>query len=345
MLHTINSQTSPRVGILIIALMVALSPPSTRILHAEIIIDFEELSFFSGTSGNSDGEPGGSYYNGDNGTGEANSNGWTTRGATFANTYSPDFGGYWSGWAYSNVVNRLTPFVDNQYASFPGGGSDGSGGIDVGGNYAVAYTGSELGMSDAMVRFGQAMRVHSIDIANTTWVALYARDNNPPFYPNRDNFTDGDFLRLKIQGLDGNDSVVGEMVTSLVDFGGVGTSDNFILDDWLSINLDSLGTVSGLRFVIDSNLTSTYFGVTYIDPPAYVAIDNLRLTAIPEPSSLLGCGGLFVLFGWYRSRRRDKQQTTGRASPKRGLTLWRQVAFVGFWSLPERVRPPFSERL
>lgn len=307
-LYTMNSLRSPRVGILVIAFMVALLPPCTRNLQAEIVIDFEELTFFSGTSGSSDGEPGGFYYNGDNGTGAPNSDGWTSRGATFSNAYSPDFGGYWSGWAYSNVVNRLTPFVDNQYASFPGGGSDGAGGIDVGGNYAVAYTGSEVGRSDAVVRFGQAMQVHAIDLANTTWVALYARDNNPPFYPNRDNFTDGDFLRLVIQGLDGNDSVVGELVTSLVDFGGMGTDDNFILDEWLSINLDSLGTVSGLRFVIDSNLTSTYFGVTYIDPPAYVAIDNLRLTAIPEPSSLLGCGGCFALLGWYRSRRNVRKQ-------------------------------------
>jgi len=32
-----------------------------------------------------------------------------------------------------------------------------------------------------------------------------------------------------------------------------------------------------------------------------------------------------------------------RASPKRGLTLWRQVDFIGFWAVPEWVRPLFGE--
>jgi|GEM_PF-1581274 len=34
-----------------------------------------------------------------------------------------------------------------------------------------------------------------------------------------------------------------------------------------------------------------------------------------------------------------------RAYPKRGLTLWRQVDFISFWALPERVRPLLGQAL
>lgn len=289
----------------IVLLVTSLIPLSGR---AEVVIDFEELNSFTGTSGNSDNQPGGQYYNGNDGSnggqGRTNSDGWSSGSGHFSNNYFTDFGGYWSGWAYSNVVNSVSPYFQNQYAAFPGGGSNGTGGVDVGGNYALAYTGSEVGISDAFIRFSGRQIISSLDFANTTWVALYARDNNPPFYSDRANFEDGDYLRVIFEGLDASDQVIGSESFSLVDFAGAGAEDNFILNQWSVANLTGLGAISGLRVRLDSNLFSTFGGVDYLDPPAYVAIDNLRLTAVPEPSSILGLAVLGV--GFFVKRRGAK---------------------------------------
>lgn len=124
------------------------------LLQAEVIVDFEELTLFTGTSGATDGQAGGQFYNGNDGSDTSNSNGWSSNTANFSNNYFSDFGGFWSGWAYSNVVNSVSPGFMNQYAAFPGGGSDGLGGVDVGGTYAVAYTGSQVNTTASLILVG-----------------------------------------------------------------------------------------------------------------------------------------------------------------------------------------------
>ena len=61
---------------------------------------------------------------------------FTSGGAAFQNVYAvdPEYGPYWEGFAYSNVVNTTTPDYTNQFASITGGGINGEGS-----NYAVAY--------------------------------------------------------------------------------------------------------------------------------------------------------------------------------------------------------------
>ncbi len=277
-------------------------------LRAEVIVDFEELTLFTGTSGATDGQAGGQFYNGNDGSNTSNSDGWSSNTAHFSNnlSFDPEFGGFWSGWAYSNVVNSVSPGFMNQYAAFPGGGSDGLGGVDVGGTYAVAYTGSQVNTTSSLIQFSKATAVSSLDLANTTYLARYVMDNAPAAYPDRDNLLDGEFVRLRIEGLDAGGQVVGSQVETLADFGVAGTEDDFVLVDWTTVDLSSLGLVHGLQFVIDSNVTSTFDGITYVDPPVYFAIDNMAITAVPEPGTFAALGVASIVACLGRRRRRQK---------------------------------------
>ena len=84
----------------------------------------------------------------------------------FNNTYSRDFGGFWNGWSYSNVVNATSAGFTNQYASFAGGGSNGLGGVFAGQNYAMASG------SGAYFNLPTNMRLLSVDLTNATYAAL-----------------------------------------------------------------------------------------------------------------------------------------------------------------------------
>ncbi len=63
-----------------------------------------------------------SFYNGGPNT---NNNGFAIGDVYFPNDYIATFGA-WDGWAYSNVVNTTTQSFTNQYAAWPGMGSNGS---------------------------------------------------------------------------------------------------------------------------------------------------------------------------------------------------------------------------
>src|SRR5262245_52798884 len=45
---------------------------------------------------------------------------------SFNNSYSPDFGGIWSGWAVSSTTNTTDPAFTNQYSAITGSGANGS---------------------------------------------------------------------------------------------------------------------------------------------------------------------------------------------------------------------------
>ncbi len=123
------------------------------------VVTFEDVGASLGSN---------SYFNGGP---TANSSGFTSDGAAFSNVYAidPVYGGYWSGWAYSNVVNTTLNDYTNQYASFAGGGSGSA-------TYGVAYGDS------AKIFFGQDVTLQNVDVTNTTYTALTIRDGDPYGY-------------------------------------------------------------------------------------------------------------------------------------------------------------------
>ena len=75
-----------------------------------------------------------------------------------------------------------------------------------------------------------------------------------------------------------------------------------IVRDWIEIDFE--GTAIENANMIGVEFRSTDTGMFGINTPTYVAIDNLTLTAIPEPSSI----ALVMLsgFGFSVSRRRKR---------------------------------------
>jgi hypothetical protein len=265
---------------------------------AQVVVDFEELTTF--TDLNPAG--GGSFFNGNDGAGTTNSDGWASQGVRFSNDYNgdslPAFD-YWEGWSYSNVANATTPGFTNQYAAAPGGGSDGAGGVAAGQNYALAFG------SAAYFDLPENARLRSVEVANSTYAALTML-NGDSFAKKfgGDSGDDPDLFQVTLTGYDGPGATGGMIASVTVDLADYRFADNgqdFVLDRWRHVDLAGLG---GARSV-GLSFFSTDSGDFGINTPTYLAVDNLTYTIVPEPSGMcllaLACAGT----AYRRRRRRD----------------------------------------
>lgn len=265
---------------------------STSVLSAQSLFDFESLvvpaaGFYQGDPSATGPELG--LYTVDSigpsplGTGDqylqrinVQQNGQTV---DFSNTFDTSFGGFYSGFAISNTVDTTTPGFTNQYAAFPGSGAGGSS------NYLVN--------SDAGSSVAASLLIESVDIANTTYTALAALgdDGNgipSPFIAGPLADFDG-YLDLIITGAN-SISTGNVIVVSLADYR---NGADFLADDWRTIDVTSLQT-DELTFSFDGSDV----GDLGLNTPAYFAIDNVVLSAVPEPSTLVitltAIGGVFL---------------------------------------------------
>lgn len=217
--------------------------------------------------------------------------GFVSNGVNFNNSYDATFGA-WSGWAYSNKTDTTTAGYLNQYSAIAGSGAGNSA------NYGVVYNFSE---GDATVTFNQLVTVNSMAVTNTTYAYLTMRDGDPF----TDKFgglggNDQDFFLLTIKGFNGG-NLVGSQDFYLADYRFSNNSQDYIVSNWETLNLASLGVVDSLKFA----LTSSDNGPFGMNTPAYFAADSINITAVPEPSSILLLGGIGLL-GVAKMRARKK---------------------------------------
>lgn len=252
------------------------------------IIGFESLNFYSATG------PTGSYYNGDLGSQTTNSNGWSSEGVSFSNSYTfdPFFGGFWSGTSYSNVVDPNTSGFQNQYASRPGSGADGSS------QYAVAFNAFR---GDTVVTFGTDVNVDSMSISNNAY-AYFSMLNGDGFAKQFGGASgnDPDFLLLRIFGMHAG-ATTGSTDFYLADYRSADNSKDYIVSNWAKVNLASLGVVDSLQF----EMQSSDVGQFGINTPTYFVMDNILISPVPEPTSLalLAIAGMSAYAMRYRRRR------------------------------------------
>lgn len=202
--------------------------------------------------------------------------GTSTAFVSGAASFNHDFADYgwgccWSGWTYSNQTDTTTPGFDNQFSAYAGSGAGGSA------NYALAYLGSPV------VRFQAPAELASVDVSNTTYTALSMLQGDSfakKFGGASGN--DADFLKLTFIGLNVADQETGRVDFYLADYRFADNSLDYVIGSWASVNLSSLGTVSALKF----ELSSSDNGDFGMNTPAYFAIDNLAVTAVPEASSV-----------------------------------------------------------
>ncbi|XZE20923.1 DUF4465 domain-containing protein [Pirellulaceae bacterium SH449] len=248
--------------------------------HADVLVGFEELSLSQN-----------SFYNGADAAG-----GWTSGGVFFNNSYNPNWGS-WSGFAYSNVVDKTTSGFGNQYAAFasanPGAGANGSS------NYAVAFGGA-----NSFFNMPESSRLISMSVTNTTYTALSMRDGDS-FSKQFGGLTgnDPDWFRVTFTGfsdVNATGSTTGSVDFYLADFRFADNSLDYIIDEWTNLSLTSLGIVRSVRL----SFSSSDVGAWGMNTPAYVALDNLRFAAVPEPSSLALIAVAGSLWVWRRRKMR-----------------------------------------
>ena len=220
---------------------------------------------------------------------------FTSGAATFNHDFT-DWGGgcCWSGWTYSNLADTTTPGFENQFSAYAGSGAGGSA------NYALAYLGSPV------IRFDAPAAPVSVDVGNTTYTALSMLQGDS--FAKKfggDSGNDADFLKLTFIGLDAADQETGRLDFYLADYRFADNSLDYVIGNWASVNLSSLGTVSALKF----ELSSSDNGAFGMNTPAYFAIDNLAVTtAVPEASSLaMTLAGLVGVAGASVLRRRSRR--------------------------------------
>lgn len=249
----------------------------------QTVVDFEELNSFDATLPNPFGFQllgAGDVFNGF--AAEAPSGEFESKGARFV---TQEFG---PGFSFSRFVDTSTPGFTNIFSAFPGGGSDGSGNAIAGENYGLVATGTSTEpdgtpTNEVSVLFDTSVDLSSIDIANTTYAARYFLNGLDGFDPEPDSshqFSDeGDFFAVVIEGADADGNSTGSDTIDLARF--TGGNLEFI-DRWETIELDGFENTQSLSFSLASSDFDSNFGLNI---PAFLAIDNLTFTAVPEPNS------------------------------------------------------------
>lgn len=251
--------------------------------RAEYVVDFEDVPL--GTAAYFNGDPGGLQ------PGDEVSVPIVSRGAEFENYFGIDEEyeyPYWGGWAASRVVDATTPGFGNQYASIAGGGAGGSQ------TYGIGFGTTYLNLPAT----GFEPLAMSAQITNTTYAYHSMRDGDGFVFEYGENGRP-DFFELIITGYSGagaTGTALDSVTVVLADFRPADPADHFILDTWTEFDLTSLLGAASLGFRFDSFQRTTISGFSYINTPAYFALDNLTITPVPEPSGLallaLGAGGL-----------------------------------------------------
>lgn len=243
--------------------------------QAAVVSDFENLALAPGSHWAGEANPSVPLYT-------PNPSSFSSGLATFPNRLT-DWGGVtsWTGWAYSNRTENVTPGFENQYSAYPGQAHSGS-------NFGVAYASGD----DSQISFNQAVQAGGFYVANTTYTAL-SMLNGDSFAKKFGGASgnDADWLKLTVTGLNGG--VESGMVDFyLADYRSGDNSLDYIVNTWAWLDLSSLGVVNGLKFAMSSSDNGA-FGM---NTPGYFAMDDLAVTAVPLPGAVwMMMSGLLVL--------------------------------------------------
>ena len=189
------------------------------------LIDFEELELDQG-----------GYWNGSDGSGEFKSG-----NAVFPNKYDNDWHS-WSGFAYTNHTDAVTPGYENMYSSIAGSGAEGSEKYAV---YNYFY-----GMGDT-VWLDVPSKITGISVSNSTYAYMAMLHGN--VFAKKfggASGSDPDWFKVTITGITPDGKISESRDILLADFRFDDNNRDYILDEWKEIDLSSLGYVKGLAFEI-----------------------------------------------------------------------------------------------
>ena len=278
------------------------------------VVDFDDLplgpeSHWSGP------DPAGTVVPGAFGSTEVHGS-FTSRGVQFVNRHNLTFGS-WSGFAYSNHTDTLTPGFGNQYSAFAGSGR--SPGAD---NYGVAFGYDDLAPNGAdpvpfdptsaadlralpSFTLPEGSTIIGMHVTNTTYAARSMLEGDS--FANKFGGATGndpDWLKLTAFGIDAfGVPLSGFVELYLADYRFADNSLDYLLDDWTPMDLSPLAGAKSLHF----NLSSSDVGDFGLNTPPYFAVDDIEFiapAAVPEPSAAILLGGLLIAAGAARRFRR-----------------------------------------
>jgi Domain of unknown function (DUF4465) len=195
------------------------------------------------------------------------------------NDYDPGFDA-WEGWAISSKRDTLKPGFQNQYSAIAGKGAEGSA------TYAVGYAFDKTILKLTGPAAGGV--VNGLYVANSTYAYRSMKDGDAfskKFGGETGN--DPDFFLLTIQKYRGGVIRPEKVAFYLADYRAAGQSQDYLVKNWVYLDLRVLGNVDSLVF----SLSSSDNGSFGMNTPAYFCMDNVvtadQSVAAPEPDRAL----------------------------------------------------------
>jgi len=196
-----------------------------------------------------------SYWNGSDLSGA-----YVEEGFSFGNSF--DTAWYsWSGFAVSNITDNVTEGWGNQYGVSAGTAYSGA-------NFAVATNYATI--------YSEAKVIDGFYITNSTYAAL-SMLNGDDFAKKFGGETgdDADWFKLTVIGT--LDSALTDTVDFyLADYRFEDNTEDYIVTDWTWLDLNSLGNITELTFV----LSSSDMGEWGVNTPAYFCMDDLTVNTV-----------------------------------------------------------------
>ncbi len=186
-------------------------------------------------------------------------------GITFNQDWNEAFNCCASGWFYSNQTDTTTAGFSNQHSAITGIGANNSQ------NYGIANPGN------TDIDFASSSIVNGAYITNSTYAYLAIQDGNDGAGFVKGPFDNTDFFTLTISGYDANSNLTNSVDVQLWD-----AVSEQALNNWLWVDLTSLGVVSKIGF----SLASSDVGQFGMNTPAYFALDDLTVSAVPVPAGV-----------------------------------------------------------
>jgi hypothetical protein len=208
----------------------------------------------------------------DNGSNQ--SGGFTFNNIHFNNYYDTTYF-YHNGFAMSSMRDSVTSGWGNQFSSITAGGYNSN-------TYAL-FAGS--GSID-LTSVGNPVAPFSFKVTNSTFAALSMRDGDnfgKKFGSSTDagGNTDGtngeDYFILHVSGIAANGDTLNTVSVYLADFRFADDSLDYILTDWLDVDLTNLGGIQIAYLTFD--FESSDVGAFGMNTPAYFIMDDFSYSA------------------------------------------------------------------
>ncbi|MBK8659824.1 MAG: DUF4465 domain-containing protein [Bacteroidetes bacterium] len=194
--------------------------------------------------------------------GSDQSGGFNSGNAYFINEYDTTYQ-IWNGFTYSNMKDSTTAGFLNQNSAITAIGHNGSA------NYVVA---NDYGFAKVRISGNAAGKMlHGVYVTNATYTYLSMRDGDM-FAKKFGGVTgnDADWLKLSVIGWESGAPVPNTVEMYLADFRFADNSQDYLLRSWQWFNLQPLGNVDSIQFL----LTSSDTGAFGMNTPAYFALDD-----------------------------------------------------------------------